>query len=206
MTPDIDILVVLYNSAKFIQPLLDSLHRITIPATLYFLDNASTDGTAERLASSLDQFPVRAHFFRSIRNNGFARGVNLLSKLGSAEFMFLLNPDTELEAGCLERLVNRASSDPTIGVCEARQQPREHPKIYEPGTGETTWCTGAATLFRRKAFEEAGGFDERLFFMYCEDVDLSWKLWLRGWRCIYVPDAVVRHYNQDIIPGKRRTV
>src|SRR5262249_39460116 len=36
--------------------------------------------------------------------------------------------------------------------------------------------------------------------------DLSWKLWLRGWKCIYVPDATVRHYTQDIIPGKRRTL
>jgi GT2 family glycosyltransferase len=42
--------------------------------------------------------------------------------------------------------------------------------------------------------------------MYCEDVDLSWKCWLKGWKCIYVPEAVVRHYNQDIIPGKKRTL
>ena len=120
--------------------------------------------------------------------------------------MFLLNPDTELEHGCLERLLSRAMSDPTIGICEARQQPREHPKTYDPRTGETTWCTGAAVLVRRKAFEQIGGFDERIFFMYCEDVDLSWKLWLRGWKCIYVPDAIVHHYTQDLTPGKRRTL
>jgi GT2 family glycosyltransferase len=41
--------------------------------------------------------------------------------------------------------------------------------------------------------------------MYCEDVDLSWKLWLRGWKCIYVPEAGVRHFTQDLLPGKRRT-
>ena len=206
MTPEIDVLIVLYNSAKFLQPLLASLRRITLPVTFYFLDNASTDGTAESLAAALPSLPGRVHFLRSLKNNGFARGMNFLSRQGSNEFMFMLNPDTELEEGCLEQLLQRATSDPLAAICEARQEPREHPKAYDPQTGETTWCTGAAVLVRRKAFIEVGGFDERIFFMYCEDVDLSWKFWLRGWKCLYVPNAVVRHYTQDIIPGKRRTL
>src|SRR5262249_7322708 len=131
--------------------------------------------------------------------------MNLLARQGSGEFMFMLNPDTELEEGCLEQLLQRATSDPVAAICEARQEPREHPKVYDPQTGETTWCTGAAVLVRRTAFEESGGFDERIFFMYCEDVDLSWKFWLQGWKCIYEPNAIVCHYNQDIIPGKKRT-
>ncbi len=206
MTPEVDVLIVLYQSAKFVQPLLDSLQRTTVRLTIYLLDNASTDNTAETLAAALTTFPLRTHFFRSRINNGFARGVNLLARQGRGEFLFLLNPDTELEQGCLEKLLDHALGDPAIGMCEARQQPREHWKIYDPKTGETTWCTGAAVLVRRKAFEELSGFDERIFFMYCEDVDLSWKLWLRGWKCMYVPGAVVRHYNQDIIPGKTRTI
>ena len=206
MTPEIDILIVLYNSARFIQPLIDSLKRVTVPANIYFLDNASSDETAGKLAVALESLPPRTYFLRSLTNNGFAKGMNLLSRQGSAEFLFMLNPDTELEEGCLERLLNRIRSEEDIAVCEARQQPREHPKVYDPRSGETTWCTGAAVLIRRKTFEEVGGFDDRAFFMYCEDVDLSWKFWLRGWKCIYVPDAVVRHYSQDIIPGKKRTV
>jgi GT2 family glycosyltransferase len=204
--PEVDVLIVLYNSGRFIQPLLDSLRRTTVPITLYLLDNASSDGTPERVAEALTEFPVRTYFLRSLTNNGFARGMNLLARQGSSEFIFMLNPDTELEDGCLELLLRRTMSDPEIGICEARQLPREHPKTYDPKTGETSWCTGAAVLLRRRAFDEVGGFDERAFFMYCEDVDLSWKLWLRGWKCIYVPDAVVRHYTQDILPGKRRTV
>ena len=60
-------------------------------------------------------------------------------------------------------------------------------------------------LIRRTAFDEVGGFDAELFFMYCEDIDLSWRLWLKNWKCIYVPAAVVRHFTQDLAPGKRRT-
>jgi GT2 family glycosyltransferase len=203
VTPKIDVLVVLYNSANFIQPLLDSIRRITTPVTLYFLDNASRDGTADKLGAALVDVPFRTYFLRSLSNNGFARGINLLARQGQADFIFILNPDTELEEGCLERLLDRAINDPTISMCEARQQPREHPKAYDPRSGETTWCTGAAVLIRRKAFEEVGGFDERIFFMYCEDVDLSWKLWLRGWKCIYVPDAIVRHTIRTLFRAKR---
>ena len=205
MTPEIDVLVVLYNSEKFIQPLLDSIQRVSVPITLYLLDNASTDRTVEKLAAALESYPVRTYLLRSLVNNGFARGMNLLARQGSGKFIFMLNPDAELEEGCIERLLDRLTKDVSIGVCEARQQPREHPKTYDPATGETSWCTGAAILIRRKAFEELGGFDERIFFMYCEDVDLSWRLWQKGWRCVYVRDAVVRHFTQDLTAGKRRT-
>ena len=201
----IDVLVVLYNCARFIRPLFESIRRLSIPAKIYLLDNGSRDDTATQVISQVAQLPFPAHFFRSLTNNGFARGVNLLARQGTAEFLFLLNPDAELEDGCLERLLERAQLDPEIGICEARQSPREHPKAWDSATGETTWCSGAATLIRRTAFERAGGFDDHLFFMYCEDVDLSWRFWCTGWKCVYVPDAVVRHYTQDLTPGKRRT-
>jgi GT2 family glycosyltransferase len=206
VTSGVDVLIVLYNNSRFIQPLVDSLRRITIPVTLYFLDNASTDDTAAVLPAALTKLPFRSYFLRSLKNNGFARGVNLLATQATAPFIFLLNPDTELEEECLEKLVLKAESDSAIGICEARQWPREHPKKYDPATGETSWCTGACVLIRRQAFEEIGGFDERLFFMYCEDVDLSWKFWASGWKCIYVRGAVVRHYTQDLLPGKKRTL
>ena len=206
MTPTVDVLVVLYNSSQFIDALLNSLRRISIPFTAYFLDNSSTDDTLIRLDSALPDLPFRAYVFRSLTNNGFARGMNLLGRQGTGEWLFILNPDTEVQSGCIERLVARATTDPKIALCEARQEPRPHPKAYDSQTGETTWCTGAATLIRRSAFEEVGGFDDRIFFMYCEDIDLSWKLWLLGWKCIYVPEAVVMHYTQDILPGKRRTL
>lgn len=204
-TLSIDVLIVVYNSANFLGPLLDSLGRSSAPITVYFLDNGSRDDTAEILASRIPSLPFRSFLFRSLTNHGFASGVNLLARQGNGEFIFILNPDTELEQDCLEKLLSRAQSDPKIAVCEARQSPREHHKAYDPTTGETTWCSGAAALVRREAFEQVGGFDERLFFMYCEDVDLSWKLWLTGWKCIYVPESVVRHYTQDLSTGKRRT-
>lgn len=202
----VDLLIVFHNSRRWIPELLASLRQISIPLTAYFLDNASTDGTSELLAEQVQFLPFRAYVLMSTRNNGFARGMNLLAAQSHAEFMFLLNPDARLEQGCLERLLARAQSDPRIGICEARQSPREHPKAWDKSTGETSWCSGAAALIRREAFDAVGGFDERLFFMYCEDIDLSWKLWLNKWKCVYVPEAVVHHFTQDLAAGKRRTL
>jgi len=206
VTAEVDVLVVLHNSRQWIPNLLLSLRDITVPFRVLFLDNASMDGTADSLALEIPSLPFRAHVLRSIHNNGFARGVNLLAAQSTAEFMFLLNPDTRLEKNCVETLLTRANSDERIGICEARQSPREHPKAWDKTTGETSWCSGAAALIRRKAFDEVQGFDERLFFMYCEDVDFSWRLWLKGWKCVYVPTAVVQHFTQDLVPGKRRTI
>jgi len=203
--PDVDLLIVFHNSRRWIPDLLVTLRQISVPITAYFLDNASTDGTPGLLADEVQSLPFRAFVLRSTRNNGFARGVNLLAAQSQGRFMFLLNPDTRLEKGCLETLLAKAGSDPRIGICDAKQLPREHPKAWDKSTGETSWCSGAAALVRREAFDQVGGFDER-FFMYCEDVDLSWKLWLKGWKCIYVPTAIVRHFTQDLAPGKRRTL
>jgi GT2 family glycosyltransferase len=206
VTPQVDLLIVLYNSKAVLRGLFATLRTLTIPVRAYFLDNNSVDGTPEAVIEGIADLPFPAYLLRSLTNNGFARGMNLLAELGNARFMFILNPDTEVNHDALRILLERAESDPRIAICEARQYPREHPKRSDPATGETAWCSGAAALIRRSAFEEVGGFDERLFFMYCEDVDLSWRLWLRGWKCVYVRDAVVTHHTQDLMPGKRRTL
>jgi GT2 family glycosyltransferase len=202
--PTIDILTVFHDGRHLVEPYLESVRRIGTPTTLYLLDNASKDGTAEALGNRVAGLDSPCHFFRSDRNDGFARGINLLARQGRGEYVFLLNPDAEVAPDCLDRLIERAEADPGIAICEARQQPTEHPKAYDPATGETTWCSGAAALIRRTAFDEVGGFDDRIFFMYCEDVDLSWKLWLSGWKCVYVPEALVGHDTSQPRPRWRR--
>jgi N-acetylglucosaminyl-diphospho-decaprenol L-rhamnosyltransferase len=57
---------------------------------------------------------------------------------------------------------------------------------------EVFFFCGAAALLRKAALDDVGLFDER-YFMYYEDLDLSWRLRLRGWKVVYVPDAVVEH-------------
>ena len=100
----IDVLVVVHNSRPFIPSLIEGLRRVSVPITAYFLDNNSRDGTPEALAQSVSGLPFPVYILRSLHNNGFARGMNLLSRQGSGDFLFVLNPDTELEPGCVEKL------------------------------------------------------------------------------------------------------
>jgi hypothetical protein len=96
--------------------------------------------------------------------------------------LLVINQDCIVEPGALETLVAiAAADDDRVAAWEMRQIPYEHPKAYDPVTLDVPWVSGAATLFRRAAFDAVGGFDDAIF-MYGEDVDLSWRLRARGWR------------------------
>ena len=126
-------------------------------------------------------------------NVGFGRGHNANAARGRSPWFMVLNQDCVLEPGTLEGLVEAAErSADDVAAWEPRQIPYEHPKSYDPVTRETDWVSGAASMFRRAAFEAVGGFEPRIF-MYGEDVDLSWRLRARGGRLLYQPRLGVVH-------------
>jgi len=196
----IDITVVLHDSSKYLPNLVKSLvHPGALPneAALFVHDNASTDGSAELLENLLASYHSQfrdVHIVKGTENLGFGRGHNAAAEGGKGEYILLLNHDTELTKDCLPNLLAAARADDTnVAAWEARQAPYEHPKVYDPVTLETPWVSGACVLIRRSAFEEVGGFDP-MFFMYGEDVDLSWRLRDKGYVLRYVPRAVVVHH------------
>lgn len=130
---------------------------------------------------------------------GFTGGNNFLFrrllKQSKAPYYFLLNVDTEIGPDCILRLVESMRNDWQIGMVEAIQEPKEHPKYYDPLTLETGWCSGGGVLISSKALRQVGLFDER-FFLYCEDVDLSWRMWLKNWKCMINPQARYLHFTE----------
>lgn len=201
---NIDVSVVTYNSERYLDDLITSLCEQDIGSknlNIRFVDNDSTDNTVARLkdhASSHSKNFGRFEIIENPRNLGFGRGHNRAVEQGSAPFVFILNPDTRLYPDCLSELLGRAiAEEETVGVWEPRQVPYEHPKQYDPVLMEPPWCAGAALLIRRTAFEAVRGFDRHIF-IYCEDVDLSWRLKREGWKLRYVPSACVRHDTYDV--------
>ena len=95
-----------------------------------------------------------------------------------------------------------ALARPGVGATEGRQLPVELPKVYDPVTGETEWASGCCMMIRRSAFEAVGGFDDHFFPMYCDDVDLSWRLRLAGHRIVHVPLAAVFHDKRVGVDGR----
>jgi len=194
----VDIVTVTYNSGRFIKDLITSIQALDYPVELLSLtviDNCSTDDTLDILASI-----VPAHSFkqfqaiRANRNLGYGKGVNEAAKMGSAPYIFVVNPDVKLMQSCLTVLVEKALHDTEAWLWEPRQFPYEHPKFYDPVSLETLWSSGAAFLVRRDKFEEVGGFDESLF-LYADDVDLSLRIWNYGGKCRYVPCATLWHFT-----------
>ncbi len=138
---------------------------------------------------------------RSGENLGFGRGHNANAKRGRSAWLLVINQDCILEPGALERLVETAEKDDArVAAWEMRQIPYEHPKAYDPATLDAPWASGAATLFRREAYEAVGGFDEAIF-MYGEDVDLSWRL--RATRLAHHLPAAVRRRAPHLQGGGR---
>lgn len=110
----------------------------------------------------------------------------------SVEHYVCVNPDATLHPRCLAELAAEAARHARPGLIEARQFPDEHPKPYDPRTHETPWCSGCLLLVTRALYQAIGGFDER-FFMYCEDVDLSWRARAAGFTVALAPRALVHH-------------
>ena len=144
----------------------------------------------ERLRLSASHIEVSYEFFDE--NTGTSRGQNRLARTTESDHVLICNPDVLPEGRSLLRLIE-VLADSSVGLVEAKQQPIEHPKDYDTRTGDTSWGSGAFSLVRRSAFEGVGGFDEDTFFLYCDDVDLSWRLREAGHRVVNQPAAVVFH-------------
>lgn len=194
----IDVQVVTWHSdAAQLRRLLDSLVAEGAGTALHvaIADNSVDPAVAavvRDLAGGYAQHFASLRVLANEQNLGFGRAHNALARDARTPWLLLLNPDSALLPGALHALLAQASEDAPAAAFECRQQPYEHPKNYHPLTLETEWCSGAALLLRRCAFEAVGGFDEQLF-LYGEDVDLSWRLRAAGWKLRYLPSARVVH-------------
>ena len=111
------------------------------------------------------------------------------------EHFLIINPDVYMHEECIDRLIDTMrSSEGKAGIVEARQLPFEHPKEYDAKTKHTPWASGFGILVNSVFFAEVGGFDSN-FWMYCEDVDLSWRAWLAGYTVLHEPQAVGYHFT-----------
>ncbi len=141
---------------------------------------------------------------------GFGEAHNAIYKQASpGECFIIINPDCIPQSGSIDYLVDRfISSQRKAGIVEGRQWPFEHPKEYDPLTLDTPWASGAFCLINSQMFEEIGGFDPT-YFLYLEDVDLSWQSWLAGYNVIYDGNAVVTHftggrfYRDDLVESEK---
>lgn len=198
--PSVDIVTVNYNCGGYLPSYFEALRSLEYPASAWrvvMVDNASTDGSWERVHEWAAGVPLAQIALQT--NGGVTAGNNAGIRAGESPYVALLNPDTRVRRDWLSVLVDRMECESDVGLVEARQEPTELSKYHHPSTGETSWASTGGVLVRRRALAHAGLFDER-FFMYEDDVDLCWRLWLHGWRCVYEERAVYDHRPHDERP------
>jgi GT2 family glycosyltransferase len=220
MATRLSIQVVAWNSADVIDACLESvLGQDTPEAEAIVVDNASRDGSAERVDAWLAR-GLRGSLIRESANRGFCGGQNRAFEASKGEWILFLNPDATLPPDFVRRALAIADAQPldvgTIAPCILLPDGRvdstgltldRYRRLYDRGRGEASperytreedvlGCTGAVALHRRAMLldiaTDRGPLDEDLFAYY-DDLDLSWRARLRGWRCRYVPSLVATH-------------
>jgi len=209
----VSIIIPNYNGLKFIKGCLDSLAiQLFQDVEIIIVDNASQDGSYEYIYENYPQIKLL-----SLKENyGFSKAVNEGIKASNCEYVVLLNNDTEVDEFWLGNLVMCIEQDEKIFSCCSKMiQFSDRNKIddagdeytilgwaYKRGDGDVlnkynksdrifSSCAGAA-IYRRKLFEEIGYFDEE-FFAYMEDVDISYRANIHGYKNVYCCNAFVYH-------------
>lgn len=190
------IIVVSFNSAKtLITCQSELLASGRFPVIV--VDNASTDGSAETLASCFPQVRV----MRMERNLGYGRAANrALAEVGTP-YAFLLNPDLEANVASVQAMLDFAVGQGDRGSLFAPAVvARDHQRR---GAVSRQWVIGAALLFRMDAFREKGFFDENIF-LFSEETDLCKRLITAGERILLNTDVHIHHLKgQSALPNPK---
>lgn len=204
-----------WNGKDHLAACLESLQKQSLVSHIIVVDNGSSDGSAEFVKK---HFPD-VDLLRNSKNLGFAGGVNVgirhAIKL-SAKYVALFNNDAVAEKDWLKRLVACLDKDEVVGIATPKLLTADGKKLDSTGDYYTVWglpyprgrgeteidryddmtdvfaASGGASLYRVAMLEAVGLFDEA-FFAYYEDVDLSFRAQLAGWKVKFVPEAMAYH-------------
>ena len=218
------VVIVSYNVRHYLEQCIVSVRRAAqgIDHQIIVVDNASHDDTVSHLSRRFKDAAIT--IIESRHNLGFARANNIAIRQTQSQYVLLLNPDTFVAEdsltqvlafmdthpkaggvgvkmhnadGTLARESRRSLPTPWVSLLKmlgfSRRYYMSHLSWDEPGQIEV--LSGAFCMLRREALDQVGLLDED-FFMYGEDIDLSFRIRRGGWENWYVPAAIV-HYKGE---------
>lgn len=209
------VMVLNWNGQRYLQSCLDSVTRDACKhVEVVLVDNGSTDGSVDLVRSQFPSVQVVAH----ATNLGFSTSYNLAVRQARGRYLVFLNNDTAVEVGWLVALIDHLIRNPAVGITMSKQlfmgtnvivtvggQLKLWQGTSELGYGqdegsfdareatEPFFASGAAMAISRELFDKLGGFDESIQ-LYCEDLDLSWRARMLGYKIRCVTGSVVYHH------------
>jgi len=216
--PLVSLVVSNYNGWKFhlLEPCLRSVLSINYPNfEVILVDNASDDGSVEFSRSLFGQDPHLKIVANS--ENVYSQGLNKGIAKCKGEYVVFFNNDITVDPEYLGELIKVLEKDKSVGLAQGKLLSESNPEkidcvgetmdVYgnpaalgrgeKDGGGydrivEILSASGSASIARRSVLDEVGLFDPKFFIGY-EDMDLSLRIWLRGYRVVYIPKAIVYH-------------
>ena len=219
----LSVVIVSYNVRSFLTACLDSVQRALegIESEVFVVDNHSSDDSVEAIARDY----TWVHLINNNDNLGFSKANNIAIRESKGEYILLLNPDTIVAPETLQGVLQFMDKHPEAGGAGVRMHnadgslaPESRRAIPTPFVAarkmlgltkryymsHLSWeepaqievVSGAFMLLRRKAIQEVGLLDED-FFMYGEDIDLSYRLLKGGWQNWFLPFDIVHYKGQS---------
>lgn len=217
--PRVSVVVVNYNGQKYLETCIKSVLNIrSYKIELIIVDNASTDGSIEFINNVMKDDP-RVSLIQNKKNYGPAYARNRGSEVAKGEYIAFLDNDTRVHENWLIESIKYFENDKEIGACQCKLILEDSIDIIDC-VGEYLGQTGflvqlavtgeerdhgqyndiieifaaksAGMIVRKNVLLKVGGFDED-FFMYMEESDLCWRIWLQNYKVVLMPNSIVYH-------------
>ena len=218
----LSIVIPTYNGktllAKNLPPLLRAADRYPFPVEVIVVDDASSDDTCKFLQENYPDVTV----LKNLSNAGFAESMNRGIRTASHDILLALNNDILVEEDLfvqtLDRFIDPLVFSVTPDIIDPRRKESQAIPRLQPGVcwfrtrylqrtdlptleGEIPvfYGSGGATFYDREKLSFLGGFDHIYYPFYIEDIDLSYRAWKAGWKCLMEPRRTVYHETSSTI-------
>ena len=207
----VSVLIVNYNAGSYAKACIESLfNQKNITLEIIVVDNASADDSVKVLSAS---FGKKITLIESKHNLGFGRANNLAASLAKGDFLFLLNPDTEIQDPlAMNKMVDFLIENPKLGmvgpkIYEPRKNKYVTPRFTYPQSkklkfrdqlenlpGKIAWLLGACLLLKREVYQAIAGFDAD-YFLCGEDADIGLRIREHGYEIGYCDTVKIMHIS-----------
>ncbi len=204
--PLVSVIIVNYNGKRHLEKCLESLMKVDYEKyEVILVDNNSNDDSVEFVKNVYPSVII----IKLEKNYGFAEPNNIGAKIAKGDFLLFLNNDTKVNPNFIQEMVGVINQDPKIAICQSLLL-KPNGEVESSGdfidtigraymskekvteVKEILGARGACMMVRKNIFWELEGFDKN-FFASFEDIDLSWRAWIWGYKIVLVPNSIVYH-------------